>query len=246
MLSREDAATAAGCADAAKAAALHRDIASAAESGWDFSSRWLGTPGDLATARTTRIIPADLNAFLCQMEANMQHFATVRHCRSHACMHACMLWGSCKDASFGCRRAACMHACNRMSLHRSVLEQEQLHGDSIDALTLMHACARGCSHAAAPGGGARGSGARPKQAPGAAGQVLEDRDKAARYRRAHEARRYAITSLMLDQEGACWRDLLLLAEPGQRQVTFIYRGTVILHAEAGQAPEGPPLCTEAQ
>lgn len=36
---REDAALAAGMAPAA-ACALHRELASGAESGWDFSSRW--------------------------------------------------------------------------------------------------------------------------------------------------------------------------------------------------------------
>lgn len=40
--------------------------------------------GDLASLRTTRIVPADLNAFLYQMEANMERFATVRlYCRLH-------------------------------------------------------------------------------------------------------------------------------------------------------------------
>ena len=41
--SREDAALAAGMAPAA-ACALHRELASGAESGWDFSSRWCALP----------------------------------------------------------------------------------------------------------------------------------------------------------------------------------------------------------
>lgn len=39
-----------------------------AESGWDFSSRWLADYSDLSTIRTTEILPADLNALLFGME----------------------------------------------------------------------------------------------------------------------------------------------------------------------------------
>ena len=45
----------------------YREIASTAESGWDFSSRW--------GLRTTHVIPTDLNCFLLMMERNMQGFA---------------------------------------------------------------------------------------------------------------------------------------------------------------------------
>jgi alpha,alpha-trehalase len=88
---REDAAAAEGL-PAEAAAALWRNIASAAESGWDFSTRWLGgseaeeeegaeaeaveappaaeapPPAAAAAAlralRTVRVVPADLNALL--------------------------------------------------------------------------------------------------------------------------------------------------------------------------------------
>lgn len=56
---------------------LYLDIASAAESGWDFSSRWMEDPERLQTLRTTLIIPADLNAFLYQMEGNISTFASI-------------------------------------------------------------------------------------------------------------------------------------------------------------------------
>ncbi|KAM3321517.1 hypothetical protein P3S67_002668 [Capsicum chacoense] len=46
---------------------FYRDLASAAESGWDFSSRWMRNESDLATTTTTSIIPVDLNAFLPKM-----------------------------------------------------------------------------------------------------------------------------------------------------------------------------------
>jgi alpha,alpha-trehalase len=50
------------------AAGLYRDLRSAAESGWDFSSRWLADGRDLATIRTTEIVPVDLNSLLYGLE----------------------------------------------------------------------------------------------------------------------------------------------------------------------------------
>ena len=51
------------------------DIAAAAESGWDFSSRWFKQPHlGISSIQTTSIIPVDLNAFLLQVEANMYNF----------------------------------------------------------------------------------------------------------------------------------------------------------------------------
>ena len=46
----------------------YRDLRAAAESGWDFSSRWLSDPDDLSTIRTTHIVPVDLNALLFGLE----------------------------------------------------------------------------------------------------------------------------------------------------------------------------------
>jgi alpha,alpha-trehalase len=85
---REDAAAAAGLPPAAHAA-LFTGIASACESGWDFSSRWLAggvageadavdatpspsSPVDGATVRRAlahNVVPVDLNAFLVRAEA---------------------------------------------------------------------------------------------------------------------------------------------------------------------------------
>jgi len=48
-----------------------RDIRSAAESGWDFSSRWLGDGTDLATIKTTEIVPVDLNCLLFHLESTL-------------------------------------------------------------------------------------------------------------------------------------------------------------------------------
>ena len=63
---REDAELAA--ASARPAAELYRDIRSAAESGWDFSSRWFADGRSLATIETTAIIPVDLNSLLFGLE----------------------------------------------------------------------------------------------------------------------------------------------------------------------------------
>jgi alpha,alpha-trehalase len=49
-------------------AELWRDIRAGAESGWDFSSRWLEDGATLATIRTTRILPIDLNCLLSGLE----------------------------------------------------------------------------------------------------------------------------------------------------------------------------------
>ena len=45
-----------------------RNLRSAAESGWDFSSRWLADDQTLATIRTTSVLPVDLNALLTHLE----------------------------------------------------------------------------------------------------------------------------------------------------------------------------------
>lgn len=78
---REDSATAGKAGflttNSAEAKQLYRNLASAAESGWDFSSRWLADGVSLETCRTTDIIPADLNGFLYQMECNIAEFANI-------------------------------------------------------------------------------------------------------------------------------------------------------------------------
>ncbi|MGH8048761.1 MAG: trehalase family glycosidase [Chthoniobacterales bacterium] len=49
-------------------AQFYRDIRSAAESGWDFSSRWFADGRTRATVRTTEILPVDLNCLLQHLE----------------------------------------------------------------------------------------------------------------------------------------------------------------------------------
>jgi alpha,alpha-trehalase len=47
---------------------LYRDLRAAAESGWDFSSRWLGDTRSLTSIDTTQITPVDLNSLLFGLE----------------------------------------------------------------------------------------------------------------------------------------------------------------------------------
>jgi alpha,alpha-trehalase len=49
-------------------AEVYRELRAAAESGWDFSSRWLDDGKTLATIRTTDFLPVDLNSLLYQLE----------------------------------------------------------------------------------------------------------------------------------------------------------------------------------
>ncbi|PIN22449.1 Neutral trehalase [Handroanthus impetiginosus] len=52
-------------------AQLYRELASAAESGWDFSSRWMRDESDLATLATTSVLPVDLNVLILKMELDI-------------------------------------------------------------------------------------------------------------------------------------------------------------------------------
>lgn len=63
----EDRATA-RAASSRRPGQVYRDLRAAAESGWDFSSRWLADGRTLATIRTTDIVPVDLNALLWTAE----------------------------------------------------------------------------------------------------------------------------------------------------------------------------------
>jgi len=50
------------------AADVYRDLRAAAESGWDFSSRWLADGKAMGSIRTTDIAPVDLNSLLYKLE----------------------------------------------------------------------------------------------------------------------------------------------------------------------------------
>ncbi len=55
-------------------AEFYRNIRAACESGWDFSSRWLADADSLATIRTTRIVPVDLNCLLYKQEMLLSNY----------------------------------------------------------------------------------------------------------------------------------------------------------------------------
>lgn len=58
-----------------EAAELYRDLRAGAESGWDFSSRWFDGQG-LASIRTTKILPVDLNSLLYLTESKLETLET--------------------------------------------------------------------------------------------------------------------------------------------------------------------------
>jgi len=48
---------------------VYRDLRAAAESGWDFSSRFFSDQKTLSSIRTTRVVPVDLNALMFNLES---------------------------------------------------------------------------------------------------------------------------------------------------------------------------------
>lgn len=64
------------------AAEVYRDLRAGAESGWDYSSRWLRDSTRLASIRTTQFIPIDLNAFLFKLENTIANLSGLNGDRS--------------------------------------------------------------------------------------------------------------------------------------------------------------------
>ena len=62
---------------ASKRKRLFTDICAAAESGWDFSSRWLDESNSLSSIRTTKVLPVDLNAILMKSEYLLSEMSKV-------------------------------------------------------------------------------------------------------------------------------------------------------------------------
>lgn len=54
--------------DASKREALYRNLRAGAESGWDFSSRWMRDPRDLRTLEVIELAPVDLNSLIYHAE----------------------------------------------------------------------------------------------------------------------------------------------------------------------------------
>jgi alpha,alpha-trehalase len=66
---REDVETA--LAHRRDPADLYRNIRAAAESGWDFSSRWLADGQNLSSIRTVSLLPVDLNCLMAHLERTL-------------------------------------------------------------------------------------------------------------------------------------------------------------------------------
>lgn len=60
-------------------ARFYRNTRAAAESGWDFSSRWMRDPMDLTTLETVDLIPVDLNCLMYNAERTIAAFRAFRH-----------------------------------------------------------------------------------------------------------------------------------------------------------------------
>ena len=74
---RHDAELGARVSDGQRAA-FYRNVRATAESGWDFSSRWMRDPTDLRTLETTDLVPVDLNSLLYESERLIAALRTVR------------------------------------------------------------------------------------------------------------------------------------------------------------------------
>jgi len=58
--------------------ALYRNLRATAESGWDFSSRWMRDPKDLRTLETVELVPVDLNSLLYHTERTIAALRRLR------------------------------------------------------------------------------------------------------------------------------------------------------------------------
>ena len=58
---------------------FYRNTRAAAESGWDFSTRWMRDPKDLRTLETTELVPVDLNSLLYHTERTIAALRLFRH-----------------------------------------------------------------------------------------------------------------------------------------------------------------------
>lgn len=63
----------------ARREAFYTNIRAAAESGWDFSSRWMRDTTDLRSLETTDLAPVDLNALMYHMERTIAAVRRFRH-----------------------------------------------------------------------------------------------------------------------------------------------------------------------
>lgn len=72
-----DKESASNISDLSEKQQFYRELASAAESGWDFSTRWMRDGSEFTTLATTSVLPVDLNVFILKMELNIAFLARV-------------------------------------------------------------------------------------------------------------------------------------------------------------------------
>jgi alpha,alpha-trehalase len=63
---------------------FYRNVRATAESGWDFSSRWMRDPTDVRTLETTELVPVDLNSLLYTAERTIAALRAFRAERGDA------------------------------------------------------------------------------------------------------------------------------------------------------------------
>lgn len=89
---------------AARREAFYTNIRAAAESGWDFSSRWMRDTTDLRTLETTDLAPVDLNSLLYHAERTIAALRRFRNAPGDSAVAAQF------DAAATTRRAALLAA----------------------------------------------------------------------------------------------------------------------------------------
>ena len=102
---------------------VYAEIAAAAESGWDFSSRWMEDGASLHSARTSEILPVDLNAIMCA-----HPYAACRMRPLHAGLSA------------AARRAICHCTQGCLPLHASHVAHSQMHAHAHATATVNAKC----------------------------------------------------------------------------------------------------------
>jgi alpha,alpha-trehalase len=68
---------------------VYRGLASAAESGWDFSSRWFNDVAEISSIETENFIPVDLNSILYKVEMTLSNIFSItdNHLKKHFYQH---------------------------------------------------------------------------------------------------------------------------------------------------------------
>lgn len=110
--------------DPEASATLWRDIASTAESGWDFSTRWFADGESMETVRTTRLLPSDLNAYLYQVWGRL-----------------CVYVGK-RGAEEGGGASMTGYVCRREGFNRNLSPRDGVHVHAVVAVVVV--CALAC------------------------------------------------------------------------------------------------------